>query len=218
MDNLSMFNFVDAIVGVILLFGLLGGLKRGLSGELSRVIMYVVAGYAAWKFASPAADKLMESASMTVERGYITAFIGILIGAFIVMWLVRVILRNIFEFAFKGKIERIGGALCGLTRAAIFASVLLIMGGFIPQAEIRNLVAEKSFFGRLVQERLTPLLDSMRDKIPGLPSTSSPSVTDDESEMTGDGELGEYQETYDQPAIEIQDEPEPEGVVDPLSP
>ena len=199
MDTSVSFNFVDAVVAVILLVGLLGGLKRGLSGELSRLLMYVIAGYAAWKYAAPGANLVMEKSNATPERAYLIAFTGILAGSFVVMFLARTVLRNILDFAFKGKIERMGGAICGVAKSAVIASVLLLLAGMVPDPTVRRLVAEESFAGRVVHDRLHPLLDVLREKVPGMENLPAGS----HEPASESGELGEYQDDpYSQPAIE----------------
>ncbi len=180
MTDFSSFNFIDAIAGVVLLVGILGGLKRGLSGELSRVIAIAVAVFAAWRFATPVADWAMEKLSFTQGKSYVFSFLAVLVVAFLFMWLVRVVLRNLMEFAFKGRIERIGGALAGLLRAAVIVSAVLLMIGFAPQAEIQSLVTEKSFVGRLVTRHLRPVYQDIQEKAPGLglPMPEPPADTD----------------------------------------
>ena len=170
----SGFNFIDGVVAVVLLVGILGGLKRGLSGELSRVIAIVVAVFAAWRFATPVADWAMARLSLSQDRAYLTSFIFILVAAFAALWIVRATLRSLMEFAFKGKIERIGGAIAGLLRAAVIAAALVLMLEFAPQPEIRTLVMEKSFVGRLVAQHLRPVYENLQQKVPelGLPAPS----------------------------------------------
>lgn len=166
------FNILDGIVGVILLFGLLGGLKRGLSGELSRVIGICAAVWAAWRFAQPVATWAMDRLSLNQDRSYLFSFLAILVASCALLWLVRLALRNLMEFAFKGRIERIGGALAGLLRAAVVAAALVLMLQFAPHGGVREAAIEGSWVGRIVTRYLRPVYDNLQQQMPelGLPN------------------------------------------------
>ena len=191
MIDIPAFNFVDALAAIVLLVGLLGGLKRGLSGELSRVIAIAVAAFSAWRFATPVAEWGMEKLSMTQERAYVFSFLAILLAAFLVMWLIRITLRNLMEFAFKGRIERMGGALAGLLRALVIVAALVLMISFAPQPEIQRIVMKQSFCGRLVAKYLRPVYEDLQQRAPEFGLPAPPAIEDPdlgESDNTTDGE------------------------------
>jgi uncharacterized membrane protein required for colicin V production len=180
MVDIPAFNFADAIGAVILLVGILGGLKRGLSGELSRVVAIAVAVVAAWRFATPVADWAMDQFSLDRDRSYLVSFLAILLGASAVMWIIRLTLRNLMEFAFKGRIERLGGALAGLLRSSVVVAIIFLMLGFAPQPEIQRIIVEQSFFGRLAARYLRPVYDDLQQRAPqlGLPAPAIPEEPD----------------------------------------
>ena len=161
-------NYVDIFAALVLLVGLLGGLKRGLSGELSRAAGYVIAFYAAWHFVQPAAEFLRNQTRIAADHSVLAAFIGILIAAFLISWGARVLLRNIMEFAFKGRIERVGGALCGLIKSAVIVAAAILMASFLPAGNFLNEEVQTSFSGRLVLDRVRPLYENLQQKMPGL--------------------------------------------------
>ena len=178
MIDLPTVNFIDAIAVVALLMGLLGGLKRGLSGELSRMLAIALAGFAAWRFAQPLARAAREHMGLAPERAWLCCFIVIAGGALLVLWLLRKFLRNVMDFAFKGRTERWGGALCGLLRAAVIVLTLVLVVSFAPQPEVQRVVNEESLVGRFVARRVQPLYQDLQEKVPGLglPEPDSPTA------------------------------------------
>lgn len=176
MPDLPAFNLIDAVVGVILLMGTLGGLKRGLSGELSRMAAVLIALLAGWKLARPCAAWAVEHLGASQDGGFLISFILIAVLALLALWLLRKFLRNVMDFAFKGRLEKVGGAVCGLLRAGLIATFLLLALGLAPQPDVQRLVAEKSCFGRLTARYVRPLYDDLRARRPelGLPDPASP--------------------------------------------
>lgn len=176
MVHLPAFNVMDAVVAVILLMGALGGLKRGLSGELSRMAAVLIAVLAGWKLAAPCAEWAVEQLGASQDGGFLIAFILIAVLALVALWLLRKVLRNVMDFAFKGRLEKVGGAVCGTLRAALIAACLLLALGLAPQPDVQRLVAEQSCFGRLTARHLRPLYEDLRARRPelGLPDPAQP--------------------------------------------
>ena len=104
-------------------------------------------------------------------------------------------LRHVMEFAFKGRLERVGGALCGLLRACVVALFFLLLASLAPQPELAALVTERSVFGRLAATYVRPIYTDLADRRPdlGLPTPATPAKDDGLGEApAGDSEaLGE---------------------------
>lgn len=194
---MNTFNIVDAIAGVVILVGVLGGIRRGLSGELARLIAAGVALFVAWKFAEPLADWVMQKQPMSYARGYAMAFVGIMAAALALTWLLRWMLRSVMEFAFKGRIERVGGALCALMRAGIVVSFVILLISLAPEGDLRAAVCDESFVGSTVCRHLRPMYDELREQQPELPlpapaedgaaeATNDFVITDVEEDVTSD--------------------------------
>lgn len=191
MNGLSAFNIVDAIVLVLLLFGIFGGVRRGLSGELARIIAIAFSVYAAWRLAQPAADLLGEHTRLSVHDAYVTAWIAVLVLAYLLLLAVRLVLRSLMVFAFKGKLERIGGAVCGLLRTAVVVAVVILFLSVAPQPNIQKAVSQDSYVGRFVCERVRPMYDDLSDRVPEIRlPTPEPGVFDEDTntieESSGD--------------------------------
>ena len=180
-------NVTDIAAIGILLVGMYTGVRRGLSGELARVIAAIAAFYAAKKFATPAAEFVMQHREMPQEHAYLWSFVIILISAFILMWILRLVLQSLMTFAFRGRIERIGGAICGFLRASIIIAVLIIMLSFVPQENIRIPVTQESHVGRFVCKHLLPVYDNLQQRVPEL--KLPPATVEAETIQTEDTEM-----------------------------
>jgi len=160
------FNFIDGIVGLLLLAGLLGGIRRGLSGELIRAVLAVAALVAALLYTRPLADWAMARWQLDARPAMVGGFLAIFLGIYLAVTAARVLLGRLADFTFRGKIERLGGALCGLARAAVVSSLILLLLGLAPNENLHRLVLQESVCGRLVSQHLRPLYDQIFHHLP----------------------------------------------------
>ncbi len=168
MDAVAQYNAVDFVLLAILLTGLFTGWKRGLSGELAGLISAGAALFAGWYYYQPASEFLLEKTRLEGAAAPVAAFVGILAGAWLAMLLLRLVLRHLMEFTFRGNIERIGGALAGLLKYAFFASALILLLGMWPNETLRRVFAENSMAGRTLADTLGPVYEELSEKYPVL--------------------------------------------------
>ena len=193
MNELPQFNIFDIIVLLYLLFGLYQGLRRGLSGELASVLSTALAFVGGWKLYQPLGDYLMKVSKLSSPSAHALAFVVLIVGGYIVLKIIRLLLRHLMEFSFKGKLERLGGALAGLIRVTVVASAVVLIVGLGPGAYLRNLVIEHSVFGSQVFSYLGPMVESLKEKYPVLQQAGEPAVPADKesAEPPSDEEAGE---------------------------
>lgn len=162
------FNLVDAAVVALLLGGLVGGIRRGLSGELMRVIISIGCVAVIYKYTRPLAEWIQARHGGEAPVLLLISAAVLLVGAFLALSLLRIILAKILQFSFKGSLERIGGALAGLLRSGIVVAILLLLLSFLPGHSLHRFVAEESFFGRMTVEHVQPWYDKLAEKVPEL--------------------------------------------------
>lgn len=160
------YNVVDGVVALLLLAGFFGGLRRGLSGELVRAIIVVAASAAAILYARPVSEWAMGRWALDVRPALIGAFIAVLLGAYLAVTLVRLLMGRLADFTFKGKLERLGGGLCGVARAGAVSALILLLLGLAPNDNLRRLVVEESVAGELATRHLRPLYDTLSERVP----------------------------------------------------
>lgn len=169
------YNVVDGLVALFLLAGLVGGVRRGLSGELVRAIIAVAAAAAAVLYARPVSDWAMNQWHLPVRSALIGAFLVVFVGSYLVVTLLREILGKLADFRFKGPLERIGGAVCGAARAAGVSGLILLLLGLAPNDNLKSLVVDESVAGRFVTQHLRPLYGQLSERVPEI---QVPEVTD----------------------------------------
>jgi uncharacterized membrane protein required for colicin V production len=89
------------------------------------------------------------------------AFGLLLLVLYVVTVLLRVILKSIMEFAFKGALERIGGILAALLRTAIALTALLFLLSIWPHDFMHAAIREHSFTGQM----LSPVFDRLTEEL-----------------------------------------------------
>ena len=158
------FNAVDGFVAALLLIGLISGVRKGLSGELATLVATFLSGIAAWKFSGWARELLLSNAGLSPREATVAGVVAVFIVVYVVLWVVRKALAAMMQFNFKGKAERLGGALCGLSRYAVVSLVLLLVATFIPNDKVQHAVAAESLFGRFVSRHVRPLSEDLARK------------------------------------------------------
>ncbi len=168
MDTSTHFNIVDILVVILILFGLIRGYMKGLSGELAGLFSAAVAVVGGWYGYRPLGNYLAENTRLSDSAANAAAFTLALAGAYLLMRILRLVLRSLMEFSFKGKIEKIGGLLAGGIRMTVVAGALTLLMALLPHEDIHRLVAEESVFGSSVFNTLGPVYEKMLEEYPEL--------------------------------------------------
>lgn len=170
---LSSLNVTDIAVGVLCLLGMIGGIRRGLSGELLRIIMIGTSVFAGWTMASSGATYLQDYLDWAPGQRMTLSFFGIIAASYIALIIIRLGLRFVIDFKFKGKLEFIGGALIGLTRSALFCSVV-ILGLLMPDYEPITRTISTSHAGAWVVKYVQPHYQKLIEENPEFNFPASP--------------------------------------------
>jgi uncharacterized membrane protein required for colicin V production len=158
------FNVVDWIVLGLLVIGIADGARRGLSGEIATLASTVASGFAAWKFSGWARELILKNMAWTAQEATIAGVAVMFVAVYIVLWILRKSIAAMMNFNFKGKAERIGGALSGLVRYAVITACLLLVATFIPNKTVQKSVTEDSVVGSFVSKRVRPMYEDLSKK------------------------------------------------------
>ena len=185
MEHLPQFNIVDIIAMTLMAIGLIRGLAKGLSGELAGLLSACAALVAGWYFYKPFGGYLTGVTRLSERGAYALAFALTLVGAYILMRILRIVLRSLMEFSFKGNLERIGGALAGLIRMTVFSAALILVASLWPNDYVHEHFAVRSSFGRLLYDHLGPVYENLSEKYPAL---KIPTKEGEAESMVGEAE------------------------------
>ncbi len=160
------YNPIDGVVLLFLLAGFIGGIRRGLSGELVRALVAVAAMAVAILYARPVSEWAVSHGQIGVRAALIGAFLVLLLGAYLSVSIVRKVLSHLADFKFKGPLERWGGGLCGVARAAAVSGLILLLLGLAPNENLHRLVVQESQAGQLATRHLRPLYLQLSERVP----------------------------------------------------
>lgn len=158
---------VDICVVVVLLLGMIGGIRRGFSGEIIRIVTIIAAILVGWKGADAGAVWLADRIDWAVEDLKPYAFFGLIVATYIFLAIIRLFFRLLINFSFRGKLEPLGGAAIGLMRAAIFAAVILLGASLLEYPTITSAI-ESSYSGSVIIRYVRPLYNDIATRHPDL--------------------------------------------------
>ncbi|MCJ7774212.1 MAG: CvpA family protein [Desulfobacterales bacterium] len=126
-------NTFDIIISAIFGYCLVRGLFRGLIKELASIIGVFSGFYAAYTYYNEVARMMSDWISNT---GYlnIISFLIIFCLIFIIISIMGIIIKYLLNIVFLGWVDRLFGAIFGMIKAVLIASVLLIaFTSFLPK-------------------------------------------------------------------------------------
>lgn len=126
-------NTFDIIVSVIFGYCLVRGLFRGLVKELASIIGVFSGFYAAYTYYQEAARMMSGWISNTAYLNIIS-FLLIFCLIFVIVSIMGIIIKYLLNIVFLGWIDRLFGAVFGMMKAVLIASVLFIVfTSFLPK-------------------------------------------------------------------------------------
>jgi len=159
-------NGFDYVLLGVLLFCMVRGLVRGLSGELAQAVTTVlVVGTGILAF-RPLGAWLSANSRLEGGPAYALAFALVLVAAYLAVLLVRLLMRQVLEWSFKGGFQRLGGLLAGLVRGFLNIAVLVLACSLLQQETLTRYTVEDSWIGARLNRVLLPLYRDLAEDHP----------------------------------------------------
>ncbi len=165
-------NYFDIVVGVILIFALIKGVKNGLVIELASLVALVLGVFGAVKFCGFTEEWLVQY--WNVEYIGIIAFIITFAGIVVLVHIVAKLVQKLVEAVALGFVNRIFGGIFSLLKYAFIISILMsIVNSFdksmslIPEEtrESSHLYEPLSEFAPLIFPYLLFNQEDVKDKV-----------------------------------------------------
>jgi len=166
----TQFNWVDWAFFAALLYGAALGAVRGLSSELATLIGMVVAVIVTRLFYEPVSFWVCARWGWNEQITRLFAVVLLALLALSAMRLLRIALRAMMTFSFKGLVERVGGLLAGFFRLGVIALVLLLAASFVPSSTLQRAVMYDSAVGRQALPLLVAKYNELAAKAAMLPA------------------------------------------------
>lgn len=125
MFYLAPMQWVDILISVPLIYGLVKGLRNGLLVEVISAVSYLVALYLAMKLAVGVGEWMQLNWKWEASTAQLMAFILLLVAVVVGLQLVASMLTKLVQFSGLGLLNRAGGAVVGALKVALIMSVLL---------------------------------------------------------------------------------------------
>ncbi len=119
-------NYIDIILGILLLWGLIKGLSKGLFASLASLLALIVGIYIAVHFSHRVGDYLQHYVDWQENALKLAAFALTFILVVVLVSLAGKLLTKIADYAALGILNKILGAAFGVLKMAFIASVLII--------------------------------------------------------------------------------------------
>ncbi len=148
----TLFNAVDVVALVYFVFAAAMGFKRGLSGELTRLVGASATIIITLKYFSQLSDVFTQHTRLAEhpETARPLAFILIAVCVGLCFFVLRILLAYVMKVSFNPKIDRVCGILAGCARATIIVAVIVLALGLCPSQFLRRVFREQSAFGRVL--------------------------------------------------------------------
>ncbi len=176
MDQALTVSFVDWVALCLLLLGLFMGLRRGLSGQLGELFNVVAPLVAGWWICKRAAAALLTRSDLSPSSATLVAFFGLAIAGYVVVRVVRWLLRKTIDFKFRRPLEPVGGALLGLLIVTGLVLVVWVAADWLPDGGLRRELTERSLIGRALAPAVAPLRRFVLARFPDLRRAEEPAV------------------------------------------
>lgn len=117
---------LDVIIGLLLLYGLIKGVRNGLLVELASLIALIAGLYGAIHFSYIAGEYLSKNMDWSESALKTTAFILTFVIIMILINLVAKLLTKIADLAMLGLLNKLVGGIFGILKIAVILGAFLI--------------------------------------------------------------------------------------------
>lgn len=119
-------NWLDIVLGLVLLGGIVSGYKNGIIGEVASLAALILGIWGAVKFSWWTAN-IITSLGINSDYMHIISFIVTFIVIVILIHLLAQFLNKLLESLALGFVNRIAGMAVGIIKAALIVSVILVV-------------------------------------------------------------------------------------------
>lgn len=120
-------NYIDLVLGILLLIAAIQGFRNGLIIELASLAALIIGIWGGIKFSDFTADFITKQTGYHSEHLKTIAFVIIFILIVILIHIMGKMLDTIVKAVFLGFLNRLAGIIFGVLKAAVILSILLLL-------------------------------------------------------------------------------------------
>lgn len=119
-------NWLDIVIGIILLGGVFSGFKNGVIGEIAGLAGLILGIWGAIKFSWWTAD-MLNDLGLTSEYMHIISFMVTFILIIVAVHLLAHFINKLLESMALGFVNKLAGMAVGVIKSALIISVILML-------------------------------------------------------------------------------------------
>jgi membrane protein required for colicin V production len=120
-------NYVDVILGILLILSAIGGFSKGFVEELAGLVALILGIWIAIHFSDIVGRFLTSTFNVTFKHLTIVAFIVTFLGVVIVVHIIGSFFSKLVKVVSLGFLNRLAGLAFGAVKGALILSVLLVV-------------------------------------------------------------------------------------------
>jgi uncharacterized membrane protein required for colicin V production len=159
MGILQSINLVDLAALLAVLWGMVRGFRRGLSGELSQLIGAAAALVFGINVYRPLGAWLAGVTRLAGRSAGVGAFLATLAAALVVWIALRALFRRLMRVVIEEQCDTWLGLAAGAGRALLFIAMAVVAMTLWPNPTLNRVVGEESLAGRTVLRLLPAFTD-----------------------------------------------------------
>jgi len=165
---------VDLVVLAIILFELLMGLRRGLSGELFRLIGTCLVLAIGLRFYEDFGLMIANHSRLgqNQEMAFALAFLLIVAGMSVCVALLRIVLTLMVTVKFNESFDRPAGGVAGALHGAVIAAIIVFAAGLWTSEQLQPMIKVDSYFGKTIFRFAPAVTEKIRVICPGARQTA----------------------------------------------
>jgi uncharacterized membrane protein required for colicin V production len=159
------FTIADVIGIIIILIGVIMGIRQGLSGQMALVLTALSIAAALVNGFIPTRDWLVSQFAMPAELARMITLMLLVVIPSLAIMLLYALLRYMLKITFTTWIDRLGGAIAGgLTTAGLVLLVFVIFN-FLPEDHRPAAVGQHSWIAREVLGAENQLIQKLTSRV-----------------------------------------------------
>ncbi len=164
----GMVNWYDVVVVGALFYGVWGGIRAGLTGEIIRVIGLVMMFVLAVEFHQPVGVWLNANSPLPDDVCQLVAFVSIAVVVYLItLWIRLVTRKRMLEVKTAALVENVGGGFAGAIRMVLIMAWVTMVLSLSTSNFLYDQIGVKSRFGSLVLDQLPAARAAMEKNPPG---------------------------------------------------
>ncbi len=120
-------NYIDLVIGILILAGAIQGFRKGLIIELASLAALVLGIWGGIKFSDMTAAFITKHTGYQSENLITIAFIVTFIAIVILIHIMGKMLDTVVKAVFLGFLNRLAGIIFGVLKTAVILSILLLL-------------------------------------------------------------------------------------------